>query len=134
MQTGRFCFKQLDLNYEIVITIRFSWADLMENTGASKIVLILGGVSRDQLIERRLRKFVQSKERLKKSFCEVDLIFMPSRTLSAFLPFSYKWYSGFPGEGLRVLQLGNSFVAKYNKPEECADPFVSRNNRYIATS
>ena len=66
----------------------------MENTGASKIVLILGGISRDQLIVRRLRKFVQSKERLKKSFCEVDLIFMPSRTLSAFLPFSYKWYSG----------------------------------------
>ena len=106
----------------------------MENTGASKIVLILGGISRDQLIVRRLRKFVQSKERLKKSFCEVDLIFMPSRTLSAFLPFSHEWYSGFPGEGLRVLQLGNSFVAKSNKPEECADPFVSRNNRYNATS
>ena len=134
MQTGRFCFKQLDLNYKVVITIRFSWAHLMENIGASKIVLILSGISRDQLIVGRLKKFVQSKERLKKSFCEVDLIFMPSRTLSAFLPFSHKWYSGFPGEGLRVLQLGNSFVVKSNKPEECADPFVSRNNWYNATS
>ena len=81
-------------DYEVVITIRFSWAHLMENIRASKIVLILGGISRDQLILRRLRKFFQSKERLKKSFCEVDLIIMPSRTLSAFLSFSRKWYSG----------------------------------------
>ena len=56
----------------------------MENTGASKIVLILGGISRGQLIVRRLRKFVQSKERLKKSFCEVDLIFMPPKLQSPF--------------------------------------------------
>jgi len=35
------------------------------------------GISKDQLV---VRKFVQSKERLKEFFCEVDLAIMPSGT------------------------------------------------------
>ena len=39
--------------------------------------LLKSGISKHQL---RVRKYLQSKERLKELFCEVDLVIMPSRT------------------------------------------------------
>ena len=69
-------------------------------------------ISEDQLV---VRKFVESKERLKELFCEADLAMMPSRTegfgltwleaLSAGLPILVSGNSGF-GDALRSLPLG----------------------------
>ena len=80
--------------------------------------LLKSGISKDLLI---VRKFVQSKERLKELFCEVDLCIMPSRTegfgltaleaLSAGLPILVSGNSGFAG-ALRNLPLGRSFVVE----------------------
>ena len=39
--------------------------------------LLMSGIDKNQLT---VRKFVQSKERLKELFCEVDLCIMPSRS------------------------------------------------------
>ena len=86
--------------------------------------LLQSGISRNQLIVRR---FIQSKERLKWLFCEVDLVIMPSRTegfgltalevLSAGLPILVSGNSGF-GDTLRTLPLGKPFVV------DSADPKV----------
>ena len=64
--------------------------------------LLQTGIAKDQLI---VREFVQSKERLKELFCEVDLTIMPSRTegfgltaleaLSAGVPILVSGNSGF---------------------------------------
>ncbi|XP_078356094.1 uncharacterized protein LOC144640907 isoform X1 [Oculina patagonica] len=88
--------------------------------------LLQSGISKDQLI---VRKFVQSKERLKELFCEVDLAIMPSRTegfgltaleaLSAGLPILVSGNSGF-GDALRALPSGKSFVVESNDPKEWA--------------
>jgi len=84
------------------------------------------GISKDQLV---VRKFVQSKERLKELFCEVDLAIMPSRTegfgltaleaLSAGLPILVSGNSGF-GDALRSLPLGKPFVVESAEPKEWA--------------
>ena len=86
--------------------------------------LLQSGISKDQLT---VRKFVQSKERLKELFFEVDLAIMPSRTegfgltaleaLSAGLPILVSGNSGF-ADALRALPSGNAFVV------ESADPKV----------
>ena len=88
--------------------------------------LLQCGISKDQLV---VRKFVQSKERLKELFCEVDLAIMPSRTegfgltaleaLSAGLPILVSGNSGF-GDALRSLPLGKSFVVESADPKEWA--------------
>lgn len=88
--------------------------------------LLQCGISRDQLV---VRKFVQSKERLKELLCEVDLAIMPSRTegfgltaleaLSAGLPILVSGNSGF-GDALRSLPLGKPFVVESANPKEWA--------------
>ena len=88
--------------------------------------LLQCGISKDQLV---VRKFVQSKERLKELFCEVDLAIMPSRTegfgltaleaLSAGLPILVSGNSGF-GDALRLLPLGQPFVVETADPKEWA--------------
>ena len=88
--------------------------------------LLKSGIDKSQLI---VRKFVQSKDRLKELFCEVDLCIMPSRTegfgltaleaLSAGLPILVSGNSGF-GEALCTLPSGKSFVVESEDPEEWA--------------
>ena len=88
--------------------------------------LLKSGIDKNQLT---VRKFVQSKERLKELFCEVDLCIMPSRTegfgltaleaLSAGLPILVSGNSGF-GEALCTLPLGKSFVVESEDPREWA--------------
>ena len=88
--------------------------------------LLQTGIAKDQLI---VRAFVQSKERLKELFCEVDLAIMPSRTegfgltaleaLSAGLPILVSGNSGF-ARALRDLPSAKSFVVNSNDPMEWA--------------
>jgi len=88
--------------------------------------LLKNGISKCQLTVRR---FLQSKERLKELFCEVDLAIMPSRTegfgltaleaLSAGLPILVSGNSGF-GDTLRTLPSGKSFVVDSEKPKDWA--------------
>ena len=88
--------------------------------------LLQSGISRNQLFVRR---FIQMKERLKKLFCEVDVVIMPSRTegfgltaleaLSAGLPILVSGNSGF-GDTLRTLPLGKPFVVDSANPKEWA--------------
>ena len=88
--------------------------------------LLQSGISRNQLI---VRTFIQSKERLKDLFCEVDLAIMPSRTegfgltaleaLSAGLPILVSGNSGF-GDTLRALPLGKPFVMDSADPKDWA--------------
>ena len=87
--------------------------------------LLQNGISRNQLFVRR---FIQRKE-LKKLFCEVDLVIMPSRTegfgltaleaLSAGLPILVSGNSGF-GDTLRTLPLGKPFVVDSADPKDWA--------------
>ena len=88
--------------------------------------LLKSGISKRQLT---VRKFLQSKERLKELFCEVDLAIMPSRTegfgltaleaLSAGLPILVSGNSGF-GDTLRSLPRGKSFVVDSEEPKDWA--------------
>ena len=88
--------------------------------------LLKSGIDKNQLT---VRKFVQSKQRLKELFCEVDLCIMPSRTegfgltaleaLSAGLPILVSGNSGF-GEALCTVPSGKSFVVESEDPEEWA--------------
>ena len=93
--------------------------------------LLQSGISEDQLI---VREFLQSKERLKELFCEVDLAIMPSRTegfgltaleaLSAGLPILVGGNSGF-AHALRDLPSGKSFVVESKNPKEWAKAIAS---------
>ena len=88
--------------------------------------LLQSGIDRNQLFVRR---FIQSKERLKELFYEVDLVIMPSRTegfgltaleaMSAGLPILVSGNSGF-GDILRTLPLGKPFVVDSADPKEWA--------------
>ena len=88
--------------------------------------LLQSGIDRNQLFVRR---FIQSRERLKELFCEVDLVIMPSRTegfgltaleaMSAGLPILASGNSGF-GATLRTLTLGKPFVVDSAYPKEWA--------------
>ncbi|XP_068761652.1 uncharacterized protein [Montipora capricornis] len=74
----------------------------------------------------RVRGYVKCRESLRKLFCEVDLVVMPSRTdgfgltgleaLSAGLPVLVSKNSGF-GESLSKVPFGSSFVIDSEKPE-----------------
>ena len=74
----------------------------------------------------RVRSYVESRESLKRLFCEVDLVLMPSRTegfgltgleaLSAGLPVLVSKNSGF-GEALRKVLFGSSFVIDSGDPK-----------------
>ena len=93
--------------------------------------LLQSGISMDQVI---VRKFVQSKERLKELFCEADLAIMPSRmegfgltaleALSAGLPILVSGDLGF-GDALRVLPLGKPFVVDSYDPKDWAKAIAS---------
>ena len=97
--------------------------------------LLQTGIAEDQLI---VRAFVQSKERLKELFCEVDLAIMPSRTegfgltaleaLSAGLPILVSGNSGF-AHALRDLPSGKSFVVNSNDPMEWANAVAAVRER-----
>ena len=86
--------------------------------------LLESGISKRQLT---VRQFLQSKEKLKELFCEVDLVMMPSRTegfgltaleaMSAGLPILVSGNSGF-GVTLCTLPLGKSCVVDSEKPED----------------
>ena len=88
--------------------------------------LLQSGILKNQLI---VRTFIQSKERLKELFCEVDLVIMPSRTegfgltaleaLSAGLPILVSGNSGF-GDTLCTLPLGKPFVVDSADPKDWA--------------
>ena len=85
------------------------------------------GISKRQLT---VRTFLQSKEKLKDCFREVDLCIMPSRTegfgltaleaLSAGLPILVSGNSGF-GEALRTVPFGKSFVVDSEEPRVWAE-------------
>ena len=82
------------------------------------------GISKNQLT---VRSYVQSKDKLKNLFCEVDLAIMPSRTegfgltgleaMSAGLPILVSGNSGF-GESLCSLPFGRSVVVESENPKE----------------
>ena len=85
--------------------------------------LLKSGISKCQLT---VRKFLESKKRLKELFCEVDLVIMPSRTegfgltaleaMSAGLPILVSGNSGF-GDTLRTLPSGKSCVVDSEEPK-----------------
>ena len=74
----------------------------------------------------KVRSYVESRESLKRLFCEVDLVLMPSRTegfgltgleaLSAGLPVVVSENSGF-GEALKKVPFGSSFVIDSGDPK-----------------
>ena len=74
----------------------------------------------------RVRSYVESRESLKRLFCEGDLVLMPSRTegfgltgleaLSAGLPVLVSKNSGF-GEALKKVPFGSSFVIDSGDPK-----------------
>ena len=88
--------------------------------------LLKSGISRHQL---RVKKYLQSKEKLKELFCQVDLVIMSSRTegfgltaleaLSASLPILVSGNSGF-GDTLCTLPSGKSFVVDSEEPKDWA--------------
>ena len=88
--------------------------------------LLKCGISRAQL---KVSKFVQSNERLKELFCEVDLVIMPSKVegfgllalkaLSAGLPILVSEDSGI-GDALLCLPFGTQFVVESPDPKEWA--------------
>ena len=92
--------------------------------------LLQSGISKDQLI---VRKFVQSKERLKELFLEADLAIM-TRTegfgltaleaLSAGLPILVSGDSGF-GDALRILPFSKLFVVDSYDPKDWAKAIAS---------
>jgi len=81
------------------------------------------GISASRL---KVRGYVESRERLKQLFCEVDMVLMPSRTegfgltgleaLSAGLPVLVSKNSGF-GEALSKVPFGSSFVIDSEDPK-----------------
>ena len=90
-------------------------------------ILLQNGISKRQLT---VRTFLQSKEKLKDCFREVDLCIMPSRTegfgltaleaLSAGLPILVSGNSGF-GDALRTVPFGTSFVVDSEDPKVWAE-------------
>ena len=95
------------------------------------------GISKRQLT---VRTFLQSKEKLKDCFREVDLCIMPSRTegfgltaleaLSAGLPILVSGNSGF-GDALSTVPFGTSFVVDSEDPKVWAEAIdgVRKKNR-----
>ena len=89
--------------------------------------LLQSGISRYQLT---IRTFLPSKELLKRLFCEVDLLIMPSRTegfgltvlkaLSAGLPILVSGNSGV-GYALRTLPSGKPVVVDSEEPNDWAN-------------
>ena len=127
-----FSLKGYDIAAKAIVELRDSSYHLMfvgAPDGKQEEVadnLLQSGILKSQLT---VRKFIQSKERLKELFCEVDLCIMPSRTegfgltaleaLSAGLPILVSGNSGF-GDALRTVPLGKSFVVESEDPKEWA--------------
>ena len=109
----------------------------------SHCILLFVGAAKDKLEETRkrfldcdipssqlrVRAFLDSREDLKKLFCEADLVVMPSRTegfgltgleaLSAGLPILVSRKSGF-GEALMKVPFGRNFVIDSDDPDQWA--------------
>ena len=111
-----FGLKGYDIAAKAVVELKAFTENLLQN-----------GISKRQLT---VRKFLQSKEKLKDCFCEVDLCIMPSRTegfgltaleaLSAGLPILVSGNSGF-GDALRSVPSGKSFVVDSEDPKVWAE-------------
>ena len=90
-------------------------------------LLLKHGIDRSQL---RVRRFDESREKLARLFCEVDLAIMPSRTegfglaaleaLSAGLPVLVSANSGL-GEALRKVSYGSCSVVDSEDPKDWAN-------------
>lgn len=88
--------------------------------------LLKHGIAKEQLT---VRKFVESRDKMKDLFYEVDLVIMPSKTegfglialeaLSAGLPILASSNSGF-AKALRDFEIGNFFVVDSKKPRDWA--------------
>ena len=88
--------------------------------------LLKHGIAKDQLT---VRKFVDSRDKMKDLFCEVDLALMPSKTegfglialeaLSAGLPILVSGNSGF-ARALGDFQIGNFFIVDSKEPRDWA--------------
>ena len=97
------------------------------------------GISRKQLT---VRCFNKSRESLVNSFCEMDLLIMPSRTegfgltaleaMSGGLPILVSGNSGF-GEALKQVPFGNQFVVDSEDPDKWAEAIkaVRKKERHI---
>jgi len=98
--------------------------------------LLKHGVAKEQLI---VRKFVQSRDKMKELFREVDLAIMPSRTegfglialeaLSASLPILVSSNSGF-ARALRNLQSGTSCIVNSKEPKDWAKAIKAVRERH----
>ena len=98
--------------------------------------LVQHGIAREQLT---VRKFVQSREKMKELFCEVDLAIMPSRTegfglialeaLSASLPILVSSNSGF-ARALLNLQSDKSCIVDSKEPKDWAKAIEAVRERH----
>ena len=127
-----FSLKGYDIAAKAIVELRDSSYHLMfVGVPDGKQEEVADNLLQSGILKSRLtvRKFVQSKERLKELFCEVDLCIMPSRTegfgltaleaLSAGLPILVSGNSGF-GDALRTVPFGKSFVVDSEDPKEWA--------------
>ena len=93
--------------------------------------LVECGIDNDQLV---VRKFIKSREKIKKLLCEVDLSIMPSKSegfglvsleaLSAGLPILVGKRSGF-ARALQDKGLGGTCIVQSDAPEEWAEAIVN---------
>ena len=100
------------------------------------IELLKHGIAKEQLT---VRKFVQSRDKMKELFCEVDLAIMPSRTegfglialeaLSASLPILVSSNSGF-ARALRNLQSNTLCIVDSKKPKDWAKAIKAVRERH----
>ena len=127
-----FSLKGYDIAAKAIVELRdTSYCLIFVGAPNGKQEEVADGLLHSGILKRQLtvRKFVQSKERLKELFCEVDLCIMPSRTegfgltaleaLSAGLPILVSGNSGF-GDALCTVPLGKSFVVESEDPKKWA--------------
>ena len=124
-----FCLKGYDIAAKAIVELKdTSYRLIFVGAPDGKQDEVAENLLRSGIIKSQLavRKFVQTKERLKELFCEVDLCIMASRTegfgltaleaLSAGLPILVSGNSGF-GDVLRSLPLGKSCVVESEDPK-----------------
>lgn len=94
------------------------------------------GIAKEQLT---VRKFIQSRERMKDLFCEVDLSIMPSRSegfglvsleaLSAGLPILVSSKSGF-ARAIENMPFSDTCTVTSNEPEKWAEAIEAARNKH----
>ena len=127
-----FCLKGCDIAVKAVSRLEFSYHLTFFGAPAGKEDEVMQkfkrcGISRKQLT---VRCFNKSREFLVNSFCEMDLLIMPSRTegfgltaleaMSGGLPILVSGNSGF-GEALKQVPFGNQFVVDSEDPDKWAE-------------